>query len=381
MDIESILRFVDRQMLTDVIRKSLKWNDFHILEWNQYQLGGGMGNPVSVGLFRYSVSLIREQKQVNWSMILKVIQSPGNVGMINMGEGDDPSHWNYWKRELLVYQSDILSFLPDGIRAPQCYGVIGIPGDIGFLWLEDISDDFGVAWTLERYARTAYHLGRLNGIRPIENKPPMYSWFSRRRNHQWVDLMPNWKEVNWDHPLMRNRYPPASENMFRQMLMESGKFMSELDRIPETLNHGDTFPTNFMSMRDEKGNHQTIALDWALMGLEPIGDDLSQFVFGVMERLSDTDRNEILEKLFDAYLHGLQESGLIINPLLVRFGFCVTAALRVGLFQIYLINESIKLNNSFYSENATSEIKPECYEVMMAREAYKLFDELFNQEA
>ncbi len=374
MEIEKspLLKLVDRSMLTDIVKKSQKWNDFQIIDWNVNQLGGGMGNPVSVGIYRYAVNLQLEQSQIFWSLILKVIQSPANLGLTNMGEGENQSHWNYWKRELLFYQSDILDHLPEGLRAPECYDVIEMPGDIGFLWLEDICDDFGGEWTLDRYALTAFHLGRMNGIQLIENNQPVYPWLSLNRNHQWIDLLPNWKEVDWNHPLMRNRYPPESENSFKQMLMESDKFLDQLEQLPQTFNHGDTYPTNFMSQKDENGNDQTIALDWALMGLQPIGDDLSQFVFGVMEKLSNIDRNEILEKLLKEYQRGLQESGLKINPLLVRFGFCTTAAIRVGLFQVYLINESIKTINELPEEKIEYELKPDCYEVMMAKEANKL---------
>ena len=50
----SILQWADEQMLFDVVHVSTKHDNFQILSWTVNQLGGGIGNPVSVGLYRYS---------------------------------------------------------------------------------------------------------------------------------------------------------------------------------------------------------------------------------------------------------------------------------------------------------------------------------------
>ncbi|MBK9613847.1 MAG: hypothetical protein IPO34_21210 [Dehalococcoidia bacterium] len=104
-----------------------------------------------------------------------------------MGEGDDPSHWNYWQREPLIYQSGLLDALPAGMAAPRCYGSVPLPGNFALLWLEDIHDAYQTAWPLARYALAARRLGGLNGryasggarqsfplVRPA-NQPPMGS--------------------------------------------------------------------------------------------------------------------------------------------------------------------------------------------------------------
>ncbi len=110
-----ILNTIDTATLTPLVQKSLKSDNFQILNWQIDQLGGGAGNPVSFGLFRYTGLGRSKNEEINWSIILKIIQSPANVGSVNMGEGDDVSHWNYWKREPLVYQSGFLETLPNGL--------------------------------------------------------------------------------------------------------------------------------------------------------------------------------------------------------------------------------------------------------------------------
>lgn len=185
-------------------------------------------------------------------------------------------------------------------------------------------------------------------------------------------MMPNWKDMLWDHPIMLNHYPPPEENPFRQLLMESDRFLSKLDRLPNVICHGDTYPTNFMARMGWNGKVKTVALDWALMGIQPVGDDLGQFVYGAIERLKGLDGDSIQETLFDAYLEGLQENGLQIDPTLVRFGFTTSAALRVGLFQVYLLSEEIKQTITEPDKKMRSESSQECFEVKMAREAYRL---------
>jgi thiamine kinase-like enzyme len=163
------------------------------------------------------------------------------------------------------------------------------------------------------------------------------------------------------------------ENPFRQLLMESKHFLSKLDLLPKVICHGDTYPTNFILRLGIHGKVQTVALDWALMGMQPVGDDLGQFVYGAIEKLKGLEEAFVLETLFDAYLGGLQENGLQIDPIQVRFGFTTSAALRVGLFQIYLLSEEIKQTITMPEEKVRLESPEECFEVKMAREAFHLF--------
>ncbi|MEZ4572357.1 MAG: hypothetical protein R2849_18980 [Thermomicrobiales bacterium] len=54
-----------------------------------------------------------------------------------MMPGIELGHRAYWKREVLVYSSGILDHLPDGLRAPDCYGVED-SDTVARIWLEDL---------------------------------------------------------------------------------------------------------------------------------------------------------------------------------------------------------------------------------------------------
>lgn len=93
-------------------------------------------------------------------------------------------------------------------------------------------------------------------------------------------MLPQWQTIPWQHPRVLQRYPTPDDNPFRRLLLEHERFLTALDQMPHTLCHGDAFPTNFMSRHMADGQEQTIALDWALMGVEPLGHDLGQLVLG-----------------------------------------------------------------------------------------------------
>lgn len=377
IDDSAILQSITSSQLTAIARQSLQRDSFQIQDWHISQLGGGMGNPVSVGLYRFAGVGQDHQGPANWSVILKIVQSPANVGWVDMGDGDDQTHWNYWRRELLLYQSGLLETLPEGMAAPRCHGVAELPGNFALLWLEDVSDSYGNAWPLERYALTARHLGRLNGMYLSEYTAPAFPWFSRQRSRQWLTIIPPPQTVLWEHPLMLARYPRPEVNTFRQMLLEHEQFLTRLDLLPKTVCHGDTYPTNFMSRYLVDGQEQTVALDWALTGIEPLGDDLGQLVFGAHTNLPEARREDVTEMLFEQYIAGLRDSGCHYDSQLVRFGFATTAALRVGLFQVYLLGEELKQCDGMVDDDRGRMITPDCFEVTMANEAYRLLESIW----
>jgi len=364
---------INTDTLTPLVQKSIKNNEFQILSWHVEQLGGGAGNPVSFGLFRFSGSGQAQNEQKNWSIILKIIQSPANVGSVNMGEGEDVNHWNFWRREPLVYQSGFLDTLPDGLAAPRMIQVEELPGNFVFLWLEDIIDDQRMEWTTEQYSLIARYLGRLNGSTVDSKIHSRYPWISLDRNRSWIALMP-WNVFPWDHSKTLVRYRPPESNSFKKLLLENDRFLSKLDQIPQTISHGDTYPTNF-KLRDLKdGQTQIVALDWALMGISPIGDDLGQFTFGAINQLKTENPIDVDQMLFENYLKGLEDVGCHVERDIVRFGFTASASFRVGLFQIYLLSEEIGQNKLPTESSMPSPRQSICFEEMMAEEAITLLD-------
>lgn len=367
------LQSMDISVLAPVVRQAVQRDTFSIQDWHVSQLGGGAGNPVSLGLYRFEGTGQDRDERIPWSVILKIIQSPANVGAVNLGEGDDQTHWNYWKREPLVYQSGWLETLPGGLTAPRCFGIVEMPGNIAWLWLEDIADSYGGTWSLDRYALAAHHLGQLNGIYLSERSLPSFPWLSKRRIQQSIALVP-WQKVPWEHPQVLERYPRLEMNSFQRMLSENELFLARLERLPQTICHGDTYPTNFMSRDVPNSREQTVAFDWALAGIAPVGADLGQLVFGAQNNLKEVNPIEVDKALFESYLDGLKDSGCKVESQYVRFGYTAFAALQVGLFQVFLLGIALAQNKTRVERTVENSTDPGCFEVIMANEAYKLLD-------
>lgn len=368
-----ILYSVGRQALADVARQAAAADHLELEEWHVEQIGGGLGNPVSVGLFRIAGHGRADGERIPWSAILKVIQSPANVGQTNMGEGDDPTHWNYWRRELYIYRSSFLDALPDGLVAPRCYATQELPGDMACLWFEEVVDTYQRVWPFERYELAARHLGRLNGLYAGTRPPPDYPWLGQRRLRQWYDLFPQWRAIPWEHPKVSARYPAGEIANLRRMLLEAEEFIDRLDRLPQTICHGDSYPTNFMA-RGAAGCEQTVALDWALAQIGPVGFDLGGFTFGAYLNSPQRTLPEVDGALFAAYMGGLHDSGCGIDERQVRFGYSASAALIISLFVIELLGWQLRSSDATEVDATQPNEGRPCFEAAMADIAYELRD-------
>jgi hypothetical protein len=374
-DIPAALRSINKSRLSAIVRQSLNRNNFQIQGWRARNLDGKTGNPVSLGLYRFEGVGVDRDEWLDWSVILKVIQSPSNLGFMNYGDGDDPTQWNYWKRELLAYQSGWLDGLPEGICAPRCYDAVEMPGNIAGMWLEDIKDTYSGSWPLHRYALTARHLGRLNGIYISRRELPSFSWLSRQRNRQWLDSIA-WRDFPWDHPQVWQQYPNPELDSFRSMLYDNERFLAKLDQLPKTICQGDTNPANFISRHPPRKLEHTVAMDWSLAGIEPLGDDLGLLVYGTYMNLKSYRLNDISETLFTSYVNGLQDSGCRIDTQLVKFGYTASAAFRVGLAKLVHLGEHLSHEYDYIPQSSYPPITPQPFESVMASEAYRLLDRI-----
>ena len=372
-DVAKALRAINDSKLAAIVRLSLKRENFNIEGWKARKLDGGIGNPVSLGLYRFEGVGVDKGEWLDWSIILKVIQSPSNLGYANFRDGDDPAHWDYWKRELLVYQSGWLESLPEGISAPHCFEAIELPGNIAGIWMEDVQDSFSGNWPLYRYALTARHLGRLNGTYISRRELPSYPWFSHNRTRQWLSTIA-WRDFPWDHPRARQQFPALEVNSFRQMLQDHNRFLNRLEQLPYTVNHGDTYPANFKSRRSTRNQEQTVAMDWALAGIEPLGDDLGQLVYGTYMNLKGYKLHDISHTLFTSYINGLEDSGCRVDPKWVRFGYAASAAFRVGLFKLLLLRQMLDKEEDYTPHIISPPVVTDSFESVMADEAYQLLD-------
>jgi len=337
---------LDRGDLLAPLRRMTGRPAAEALAWRVAQLGGGFGNPVSRGLYRVSGEGRDGENVFHWSLVLKAVQSPANVGMAHLGGGDDVTHWNYWRREAFVYQSDLLARLPAGVAAPRCYGVTEQPGDVYWLWLEAIADEFGGQWPVARYGLAARHLGRLSGAYLAGWTAADYPWLGRSLPRQFAGDLATFAPWSADaasiaaalaHPLCRRLFSAAGQDAFAACLLGYPRLLDALDRLPQTLGHQDAYPTNLMSRRDANGEQITVALDWALAGIAPIGSDMAQLFIGLIENGDDLDLAAAERLALDNYLQGLRDMGWSGDEAAARFGFIATTVFRLTFMLVFFL--------------------------------------------
>jgi hypothetical protein len=133
---------------------------------------------------------------------------------------DDPRHWNYWKREALVYQTALPGRL--GLGAPRLLGSAESPeGDIE-LRLEHVKGAHGAALTVADLEVTARALGRSQAAADL----PVEDWLSRGflrayrgsrlvdwalidDDAAWADRLPPRRLAQQPDPPTRRRGSPA----------------------------------------------------------------------------------------------------------------------------------------------------------------------------
>ena len=223
--------------------------DAVVVELREDRIRRGSG-AATRGLVRLTVGLrTREGRAVSVRIIRKTME-PLRGGRHAAFAGD-PRHWAYWRRESEAYRSALLPTGP-GFRAPRCFGVVG--DDV---FLEEIDGPPPSA------PQAAEHLAawQVDYDRSLDQ-----SWLARDqlgRRLQATRL--DWYNVDAD-PRMVDLWEDRHE------------LYDRLAHLPLVLSHGDYSTGNLVAQ-----GFDTVALDWATVGWEPVGFDLAHLALSTGE--------------------------------------------------------------------------------------------------
>jgi hypothetical protein len=294
-------------------------------EWSAEALTHNTQNAVTASICRVRVG--------SASFVLKVVSPEGEgVTAEEWNPSQAPSHWNYWEREALAYESGITAvYSAAGLSGPRLLGSYRRPNGEAALWLEDVSRDGavpGTRWGLGDYRRFAHSLGQAQGRIALTGAVPHHPWLTRSFLRDYVlskqvdrDIL--YSEEAWRHPLVRDNLPDGLRPGLARLHQERERFFSLLERLPRTLCHLDVWPNNLFASKDG-----TFALvDWSFVGEGALGEDVGNLVpdsvfdlFVPARKLPDLDR-----EVFAGYVLGLREAGWEGDERLVRLGMCASA--------------------------------------------------------
>jgi len=193
-----------------------------------------------------------------------------------------PRHWAYWRREPLAYRSNLLPQGP-GLAAPRCYAVTE-----DAIYLEDVQGP-PESPTLAAQRLGAWHAAPLPGSIP--------AWVAGHQLAQRVatkDL--DWAGIDVDERL-------------RAYWDRRDELLARLEQMPFVLSHGDFHIGHLKAT----ASGVTTVIDWATLGMSPLGADLAHLALS-------TQRD-----LIDDYLQGLDGAIEDVAP-----GYAVTLGLTAA---------------------------------------------------
>jgi hypothetical protein len=331
--LDTHLQSICRATLTPLVRQALGSETVEVTNWDVQQLHGGFagGHAGASVINRVSGRGRDRDNAVEWSLILKVLYP--------QPDRDQPSDYDYWRREAHAFESGLLDDLPGHLTAPHCFGVMEQEDGACWIWMEDIHEDIGREWPPEHFGVVARHLGQLNGAYLTgQRSMPSYPWLRRRSylRDMAVRMSANSARTlaelrnSLDHPMVRRAYPPDVADILsrpwagdaKSWKLKSTRFLDALDRLPQMLCHNDAFRRNLLARHTPDGLLQTVAIDWAFVGIGWIGWEIDYLVSHPLTNIT-LDWDEARERdrvAVEGYLEGLRDAGWRGDPRLARLG-------------------------------------------------------------
>ena len=318
--------------LASPVRRALGSDTVEVNGWEVELVKGRGGDSMEgLGVYRLSGGGRDRGRDVQWSMMLKIVRPAENEMTSHAGT-----------REVLAYQSGFLHDLPGGLAAPRCFGILEQEDGAFWMWIEEIVDEVGDEWPVERYGLAARHLGQLNGTYLAGRPLPDFAWLSRKWLRKYTSQYATSVgelDGNLAHPLMRRICPPDVANALIRLWAQREPLLDALERLPQTFCHMDAFRHNLFARRGAGGREETVAIDWPYAGIGAVGEELAPLVsmgFGRFE-ISCAELRELDEVLFKGYLAGLRDAGWNGDPRVARFGYVASAPLRYAFMGTRLV--------------------------------------------
>jgi len=329
---------IDPTILTAPVRQALDAPTAEIIQWERDSIRYINTEKSNLGLYRFRGTANVDGQARPWSVVLKAVRAPLHDA--------DPSFWNYHRREILAYQDSLLAELPGGLLAPRCLGSSQYSDGVCWLWLEDIVDSSGQAWSLDEYRLAARQLGRFNGAYLVGAPLPIRPWLSRHWLQGWMahyeqgcrDTLRLVRDEDfWEHPLLKSAFPTSISDDVLRLWDSHEVLLAALDRLPQTFCHMDAYRPNLFIRRDAQGMEQTVAIDWVFAGVGAVGEEIANLLAASLIWLEHdaADAKGLDEAVFSGYLDGLRAAGWKEDFRLARLGYATACALRWGVVGLW----------------------------------------------
>lgn len=278
------------------------------VEWKTSVLPGESIGNGTLGLFKVEGSASVNGSISNWSAVVKAIDPDAEIGIAGPNQ--------HGRIELAAFAAGQIQSVETGLRPVPTYGITENKDNTSWLWLKDLSGSPRPPWTPETYATIARGIGQFNGLWP-EGVHPRGAWLDEIGVTDRRAVFPaQWRTAN-EELREQSNLPEFSkitgthkpDRIFR-LIDDLATLIEATKTYPRSVAHNDCHTGNLFF--DPDGSNEIIyAIDWAQVGLTPIGVDAGSFIGTGMSR----DRTQYeatlahMDRSFDSYLLGLRDSG------------------------------------------------------------------------
>ncbi|MHA7271062.1 phosphotransferase [Arthrobacter sp. HLT1-20] len=283
-------------------------------------------------------------QDVPFSAVVKILQSPllwQHIDQVPPHMREELARRYPWRTEAEVYASNLGHALPPGGRLPEIYSVIHIDPQRMALWMEDVLERPGAAWTDATFASAAHWLGRLAGSSAVANLGPQISAArDADRLLYYLDgvgrnvFIPGIEgDDMWRVPAVACAATPGLITGLRALAGRAYQLADELAQLPAFPAHGDASPQNLLIENGPEGTVNFVVIDWGMYGDACAGFDLGQLLSGWVNEgaMRGRDLYRLEPLCLSAYCDGLAKSGVSVAESVVRRGHALSMALFTGL--------------------------------------------------
>jgi hypothetical protein len=303
--------------------------DVEVTPWRVERIAYGSPSPTTGGLWRVVGP--------SWSLFVKVVQDYRHWDLLHMlppAIRAEALATRSWRHEADLYESDLASVLPPGMRLPVVHAVRDDGDGRVLVVMEDVDAD-DTRWDADRYARAARSLGRLDVRLTAATALPrteLHEPGAMLRRYVDSRVQPHFvaallDDEPWRHPLLRAAAPGLRADL-AHLAARLPALLDSLAGHRHVRIHGDATPHNLLVPR--QGPDELVVIDWAMGTTAPAGEELGQLLIGGAHdgHLDADDLVALRDVVVPAYVAGLADEGLHLAPDAVRLALDTTVTLR-----------------------------------------------------
>ncbi|ACT01355.1 phosphotransferase [Paenibacillus sp. JDR-2] len=325
MSVQRISEELDKERLLHLSNTCTGFEFGVITEWSCKSIGQENKNFVTDGVYRIAgTSENNGGERRSWSFILKIV--------IPDPLRNDPAHYNYWRRESLVYGSNLLEHVPSNLLTPKCYAIDHKDNGCIWLWIEDMGNEER-PWKRDDYDYVTEKLGEIQAEYLLGKPLPEFKWLNRHWMRSWVQECEKYRfepDPDTKRNLLSDKRVAAILDQYHQFEPWINDWLSALEQLPKTFSHQDFYERNIMLSDVNQREGKLTLIDWQFASISGAGEDLGRFLgLGLSRGQVPVDRFKEYRELFiSSYISGLRKAGWQGDEEPVRFGYLAAFSLR-----------------------------------------------------